>query len=156
MREQQLGTRVVVASLVALCAIAAFAVVGGTGLAGALKNPGKGQYGGQYQGKVTICHKHHVTIRVATVAWLRAHQHHGDTMGPCSAAAIAAAKVKASKLKAKHTQAATGVATTTAPGSNGKSHGQKGPKAAVGASAATKGPGSGNGNGNANGHGKNG
>ena len=64
MRERKFGRRVGVASVVALCALAAFAVIGGTGLAGGLANPGKGQYGGQYggqyQGKVTICHKGHV------------------------------------------------------------------------------------------------
>lgn len=170
MRERKFGRRVGITSLVALCAVAAFAVIGGTGLAGELANPGNAQYGagGQYHGKVTICHKNHVTIRIAMVAWLRAHQRHGDTMGPCSAAAVKAAKVKAAKLKtakvkAKQSQVTTeGTATTSASsnGSKGKSHGPKGPKqtpptvgeAQGAAAAATHGPPPGHGNG----HGKNG
>lgn len=170
MRERKFGRRVGITSLVALCAVAAFAVIGGTGLAGELANPGNAQYGagGQYHGKVTICHKNHVTIRIAMVAWLRAHQRHGDTMGPCSAAAVKAAKVKAAKLKtakvkAKQSQVTTeGTATTSASsnGSKGKSRGPKGPKQtpstvgeAQGAAAAvTHGPPPGHGNG----HGKNG
>ena len=154
MRERKFGRRVGVTSLVALCALVAFAVIGGTGLAGGLANPGKGQYGGQYQGKVTVCHKGHVTIRVAMVAWLRAHQHHGDTMGPCSAAAVKAAKVKAAKLKGKQSQVSTEDAATSSSGSNGKTHGPKGPKSTAAGAGATNGPPPGHGNGN--GHGKNG
>jgi hypothetical protein len=171
MRERKFGRRVVIASLVAVCAVAAFAVIGGTGLAKDLANPGNAQYGagGQYHGKVTICHKGHVTIKVAMVAWFRAHQRHGDTMGPCSAAAVKAAKVKAAKvktakLKGKQSQVTTeDTATTTSSGSSGKAHGPKGPKhtssaagAAQPATGATSGPPSGHGNGNANGHGKHG
>jgi hypothetical protein len=125
MRERKFGRRVGAASVVALCALAAFAVIGGTGLAGGLANPGKGQYGGQYQGKVTICHKGHVTIRVAMVAWLRAHQRHGDTMGPCSAAAVKAAKLKAAKLKAGHSQSSTHGKGAEKSAQKGK-HGPKG------------------------------
>ena len=171
MRERKFSRRVGVTSLVALCALVAFAVIGGTGLAGELANPGNAQYGagGQYHGKVTICHKGHVTIRVAMVAWVRAHQRHGDTMGPCSTAAVKAAKVKAAKLKAKaakgnakHSQVASQDAAAGTAGSNGKAHGHKGPKqsstpdVSQGASApsATHGPPPGHGNGN--GHGKNG
>jgi len=170
MRERKLGRRVGVASLVAVCAVAAFAVVGGTGLAQGLANPGNAQYGagGQYHGKVTICHKGHVTIRVAMVAWFRAHQRHGDTMGPCSAAAVKAAKVKAAKMKAAklkgtQSQVTTEDTATTSPGSNGKAHGPKGPKhtsSAAGndqtSTGVASGPPSGHGNGNANGHGKHG
>jgi hypothetical protein len=168
MSERKFGRRVGVTSLVALCAVAAFAVIGGTGLAGGLANPGKGQYGGQYQGKVTICHKDHVTIRVAMVAWLRAHQHHGDTMGPCTAAAVKAAKVNAAKLKAKHGQTTTetGAATTApptakhAPKGKGKGHasstsGDTGSSQMITAPP-SPGNGNGNGNGHGNGHGKNG
>ena len=170
MRERMFGRRVGIASLVAVCAVAAFAVIGGTGLAQELTNPGNAQYGagGQYHGKVTICHKGHVTIRVAMVAWFRAHQRHGDTMGPCSAAAVKAAKVKAAKVKAaklkgKQSQVTTEDTATTSSGSNGKTHGPKGPKhvsSAAGADQATAGAAtgspSGHGNGNANGHGKHG
>jgi hypothetical protein len=169
-----LGRRVAVTSLVALGAITAFAVIGGTGLAKELANPGKSQYGagGQYHGKVTVCHKGHVTISVAMVAWFRAHQHHGDTMGPCSAAAVQAAKlkaakVKAAKLKAKHghsteTGAATTAAPTTTHGSKGKAKGHASSASGDTGSSQTvttppsTGHGNGNGNGQGNGHGKNG
>ena len=63
-----------------------FAAIGGTGLAGSLVKPVKAQYGqygpGQYvnPGKVTLCHKQKVTIRVSTRA-LPAHEAHGDTSG---------------------------------------------------------------------------
>jgi len=161
MRERTFGRRVGVTSLVAIGAIAAFALIGGTGLAKELANPGKAQYGagGQYHGKVTICHKNHVTIKVAMVAWVRAHQHHGDTMGPCSAAAVKAAKVKAAKLKAKHGQTTTetGAATTTAPtkhASKGKGKGHASSTSGdTGSSQATTTPSS---SGHGNGHGKNG
>jgi hypothetical protein len=168
MRERKFGRRVGIASLVAVCAVAAFAVIGGTGLAKDLANPGNAQYGagGQYHGKVTICHKGHVTIKVAMVAWFRAHQRHGDTMGPCSAAAVKAAKVKAAKLKGKQSQVTTEDTATTSTGSNGKGHGPKGPKQTSSSAGGTQtaaagtatGPpsGHGNGNGNGNGHGKNG
>lgn len=92
---------------VAFGAVAAFAAIGGTGLAGGLAKPSKAQYGpGQYQnpGKVTICHKGKVTIRVSVRAQ-PAHEAHGDTIGPCSAAG--AAKVKAAKAaKTKAAKAA--------------------------------------------------
>jgi hypothetical protein len=89
---------------VALGAILAFAAIGGTGLAGSLAKPVKAQYGpGQYvnPGKVTLCHKQKVTIRVSTRA-VPAHQAHGDTVGTCAQARAAAkAKAKAEKAAAK-------------------------------------------------------
>jgi hypothetical protein len=163
MRERTFGRRVGVASVVALCALAAFAVIGGTGLAGGLANPGKGQYGGQYggqyQGKVTICHKGHVTIRVAMVAWLRAHERHGDTMGPCSAAAVKAAKLKAAKLKAAKLKAEHSQSTTHGKGA-GKSaknakHGPKGQSGSTSTSDDTEDTGNET-HGHGNGHGNNG
>jgi hypothetical protein len=140
-----------------VAAIAAFAVVGGTGLAGGLAKPFNAQYGpGQYHGKVTICHKGHVTIRVAMVAWFRAHQHHGDSMGPCSAAAVKAAKLKAAKLKAEHSQS-----TTHDKGAGKSAQAKHGPKGHSGSSStsddtedATETHGHGGGHGN--GHGNNG
>ena len=78
---------------VALGAILAFAAIGGTGLAGSLAKPVKAQYApGQYvnPGKVTLCHKQKVTIRVSTRA-MPAHVAHGDTVGSCAGAAAAAA-----------------------------------------------------------------
>ncbi len=94
---------------VALGAILAFAAIGGTGLAGSLAKPVKAQYGpGQYvnPGKVTLCHKQKVTIRVSTRA-VPAHQAHGDTVGTCAQARAAAkAKAKAEKAAAKVEKAA--------------------------------------------------
>jgi hypothetical protein len=151
--------------LIVGAAIAAFAVVGGTGLAGEFANPGNAQYGagGQYHGKVTICHKGHVTIRVAMVAWLRAHERHGDTMGPCSAAAVKAAKLNAAKLKAAKLKAEHSQSTTHGKGA-GKSaqkakHGSKGQGGSTSTSDDSEDAGTethGHGNGHGNGHGKNG
>ena len=158
MRERTFGTRVGIASLVAVCAVAAFAVIGGTGLAKDLANPGNAQYGagGQYHGKVTICHKGHVTIRVAMVAWLRAHERHGDSMGPCSAAAVKAAKLKAAKLKAEHSQS-----TTHDKGAGKSAQAKHGPKGHSGSPSTSDDPEGAtethsHGNGHGNGHGKNG
>jgi hypothetical protein len=151
--------------LIVVAAIAAFAVVGGSGLAGEFANPGNAQYGagGQYHGKVTICHKGHVTIRVAMVAWLRAHERHGDTMGPCSAAAVKAAKLKAAKLKAAKLKAEHSQSTTHGKGA-GKSalkakHGPKGQGGSPSTSDDTEDAAAethGHGNGHGNGHGHNG
>ena len=155
MRERKFGRRVGAASVVALCALAAFAVIGGTGLAGGLANPGKGQYGGQYQGKVTICHKGHVTIRVAMVAWLRAHERHGDTMGPCSAAAVKAAKLKAAKLKAAKLKAGHSQSSTHGKGAEKSAQkGKHGPKGQ--GSTSTSGETEDADTGHGNGHGHNG
>jgi len=144
--------------LIVGAAIAVFAVVGGTGLAGEFANPGNAQYGagGQYHGKVTICHKGHVTIRVAMVAWLRAHERHGDTMGPCSAAAVKAAKLKAAKLKAEHSQS-----TTHDKGAGKSAQAKHGPKGHSGSPSTSDDPEGAtethsHGNGHGNGHGKNG
>ena len=93
---RRLGTTVAVA----FGAVVAFAAIGGTGFAGSLVKPSKAQYGlGQYQnpGKVTVCHKAKVTIRISMRA-LPAHQAHGDAVGSCAAVA---AKAKAAKAKAK-------------------------------------------------------
>ena len=110
--------RLGVTLFVALAAVVAFAVVGGTGLAGGLAKPVNAQYGpGQYQygAKITICHKNKVTIRISINAW-PAHQKHGDQIGSCAAVAAAkakaekaelrAAKLEAAKLKAKKLEAA--------------------------------------------------
>ena len=166
---------------VALGAVAAFAMIGGTSLAGGLGKPAKSQYGpGQYQygAKVTVCHKGKVTIRVAFVAWKRAHEKHGDTLGPCTGAAAKAAKAaklakaaKAAKLKAKaakvkaakeKAETASGVESSASSESKG-SKPAKAPKPAKPGKPAdatasapapvTAAPGPGNGSGKA--HGKN-
>ena len=101
---------------VAFGAVVAFAAIGGTGFAGGLAKPSKAQYGpGQYQnpGKVTVCHKGKVTIRISIRAW-PAHQAHGDVQGTCTALAAKlkagkaakAAKVKAAKAEKKAAKAA--------------------------------------------------
>ena len=63
---------------VAAVAIAAFASLGGAGLAQSAI--GLAQY--QYGEKVTICHKAKKTIRISVRAW-PAHKRHGDTEGAC-------------------------------------------------------------------------
>jgi len=106
--ERKKPMRLGITLTVALGAILAFAAIGGTGLAGSLAKPVKAQYApGQYvnPGKVTLCHKQKVTIRVSTRA-MPAHAAHGDTVGSCAAAAAAAAKAKAAKASAKAEKAA--------------------------------------------------
>ena len=103
---RRLGTTVAVA----FGAVVAFAAIGGTGFAGSVVKPSKAQYGpGQYQnpGKVTVCHKGKVTIRISMRA-LPAHQAHGDAVGSCAAVAAKgkAAKAKAAKAKAAKAKAA--------------------------------------------------
>lgn len=100
---RRLGTTVAVA----FGAVVAFAAIGGTGFAGSVVKPSKAQYGpGQYQnpGKVTVCHKGKVTIRISMRA-LPAHQAHGDAVGSCAAVA---AKAKAGKAKAAKVKPAKG------------------------------------------------
>ena len=95
--------RIGITVTVALGAVAAFSVIGGTGLAGSLAKPVKAQYApGQYvnPGKVTLCHKEKVTLRVSTRA-LPAHQAHGDTVGSSCAAVRAAKAAKAEARAAK-------------------------------------------------------
>ena len=127
---------------VALGAVVAFAAVGGTGFAGSLAKPSKTQYApGQYvnPGKVTICHKGKVTIRVSMRA-LPAHEAHGDDVGSCAAVA---AKAKAAKAKAKAAKA--------------KAKAAKAPEtdaSADASSSAASGRGNGKGNGNGNGKAK--
>ena len=157
MREPRFGRRLGATAFVAVAAIAAFAVVGGTGLAGGLAKPFNAQYGpGQYHGKVTICHKGKVTLRISVAAWPAHRDRHGDSMGPCSAAAVKAAKLKAAKLKAEHSQ------STTHDKGAGKSaqakHGPKGHSGSPSTSDDTEGATEthSHGNGHGNGHGKNG
>lgn len=168
MTERRFGRRLGVTALVAVGAIASFAVIGGTGLAGGLAKPFKAQYGpGQYQAhKVTICHKGKVTIRVSVNA-LPAHvRRHGDVVGPCTVASIKAAKLK----KAKHTKAvkAAKVEKATKMEKQAARAAKRAAKAAAksqaqGAATDTvsaetskvHGPPSSPGNGHGNGHGKN-
>ena len=166
MTERRFGRRLGATALVTVAAVAAFAVIGGTGLAGGLAKPGKAQYGpgGQYQGKVTICHKGWVTIRVSWAAWPAHLNRHDDTMGACSAAAVKAGKLKAAKLNAKHAKASK-AEKAAAKAERKAKHASKGKHAATAedtadseTSASTGGtpPGHSNGNGHGNGNGHNG
>jgi hypothetical protein len=79
--------RVAATAIVSAGLLVPLAVFGGTGLA-QTGSPAQAQY------KITICHHTHskkhptVTISISNKAW-KAHQRHGDTMGPCAAAASA-------------------------------------------------------------------
>ena len=129
-----------VALAVALVTVltAAFAALGGVGVAQSAISAFQYQYGK----KVTVCHKGKKTITISRAA-LPAHLKHGDTVGTCAQAAKAkkakaakikaakakAAKAKASKAKAKGRKAeqptieAVSATETSAPG-KGKGKGQ--------------------------------
>lgn len=83
--------RLAAALAVAVCAVTAFAALGGVGLAQTAGGPGKGQYGK----KVQICHKGK-TISISKSA-LPAHLRHGDAAGTCASVAAKAKKAKAAK-----------------------------------------------------------
>ena len=100
--ERKTPKRLGITVTVAFGAIVAFAAIGGTGLAGSLAKPVKAQYApGQFVnlGKVILCHKQKVTIRVSTRA-VPAHAAHGDTVGSCATARAAQAKAAAKAEKA--------------------------------------------------------
>jgi hypothetical protein len=80
--------RIAVTTSVAVTSLIAFAVIGGTGLAGG-PGSGKSQYAPGYANgqKITICH-HGKTLRVALVSW-KAHEKHGDTKAACATDATA-------------------------------------------------------------------
>ena len=83
--------RLAAALAVAVCAVTAFAALGGVGLAQTSGGPGKGQYGK----KVQVCHKGK-TISISKSA-LPAHLRHGDAAGTCASVAAKAKKAKAAK-----------------------------------------------------------
>ena len=86
------------------CMLVALSALGGVGRAENVISSAQGAYGK----KVTICHKGKKTISISKSAW-RAHQRHGDTLGPCSSPAAKAAKAKkakAAKAKAAKAKAA--------------------------------------------------
>jgi hypothetical protein len=130
-KGRKLRGRTLLGLTVTLSALVAFAVFGGTGLAGSTAKAVKTQYGpGQYQNasKVTICHKGKVTIRVSVNA-LPAHEAHGDAVGTCAAGAAAAKErqAKAKAAKVKQSQESSGESATTTGGSvkgNGNGKGQ--------------------------------
>ena len=124
--------RRVLSLVVALVAVSALAALGAVSLAGGATTSRAAQY--QYApGKVTICHKGKVTIRVSENA-LPAHRTHGDVVGTCASVAAkakatkaAAAKAKAAKAKAANAKA-NGRSATDAPqdAANGHGNGNKG------------------------------
>ena len=94
--------RIAVAAALATSLLAAFAALGGVGVAQSAISSAQYQYGK----KVTICHKGK-TITVSKAAE-PAHVRHGDAVGTCAAAAKAkkakAAKAAAAKAKAEQKQ----------------------------------------------------
>lgn len=110
--RKRLGLR----ATVTVGAIVAFATIGGTGLAGSLATPANAQDApGQdvSPGKVTVCHKEKVTIRVSTRA-LPAHEAHGDTVGTCAAGQAADAEKADAKAAAKAAKAEARAAAKSA------------------------------------------
>ena len=71
--------------VVAIAASAAFAALGGVGLAQNGIGHQQSQVGlqqFQYGKKVTVCHKGKKSIRISVRGWL-GHKRHGDAMGTC-------------------------------------------------------------------------
>jgi hypothetical protein len=99
-RRTRRGLRVILAGGVGALAFAALTSVGA-----AVSPSGTVAATVKYTEKVTICHRTHskknpfVTIRVSRNA-LKAHQRHGDTIGPCSSATFTlCVKGKTTKVK---------------------------------------------------------
>jgi hypothetical protein len=118
-KSRGLRRRIAVTTSVAVTSLAAFAAMGGTGVAG---GPGSGnsQYAPGYANgqKITVCHKGK-TIRVALVSW-KGHEKHGDTKGAC----VTAGATSATKDKNKPSTE-TSTSTSTSKGkSNGKAKGK--------------------------------
>ena len=119
--------RVAATAIVSAGLLVPLAVFGGTGFA-QIGSPAQVQY------KITICHHTHSkkhpthTITISAKAW-KAHQRHGDTLGPCAAA-----------TSAKHTNGKAKGHSKTPPTSQSQNKGQ--------------GNGQGNGQAQGKGHGK--
>ncbi len=122
--SNQRKSRIAGAAVLATSLVAAFAALGGIGIAqGAISAV---QY--QYGHKATICHKGK-TISVAKAA-VPAHTRHGDTVGACSSAAAKAkhaeaehAKSKGEHGKAEHAKSKAEHAKAEKP-DTGKGHGK--------------------------------
>jgi hypothetical protein len=112
-------SRIVIAAVVALAAVAAFASLGGVGLA--TSAIGLAQY--QYGKKVTICHKGKNTLTISAKAWA-AHQRHHDTLGTCAQAR----KANKGKHKGESHHAPNPASGSGATGSDAstKQHGKSG------------------------------
>lgn len=144
---RRLATPIAVIALLAAGGFAAVSIASGGGLAHGVTTGLTTTTGG----KVTVCHRtgskkkpfHTITVAVPAV---RAHLKHGDVLGPCTVATVAAMK-KHGKGAAKHTTTTT---TTTTAQSTPTAHGNSG---AHGASGGSHGNGGEHGNGNGGGGG---
>ena len=149
---RRLATPVAVIALLAAGGFAAVSIASGGGL-------GHGTTTGLTTttgGKVAICHrtgskKHPFHTIIVAVPAVRAHLKHGDVLGPCTVATVAAMK-KHGKGAAKHAATTT---TTTSTGTTAQNastaHGNSGTH---GASGSSHGNGGEHGNGNGGGGGK--
>jgi hypothetical protein len=133
---RRLATPVAAIALLAAGGFAAVSIASGGGLANGITTGLTTTTGG----KVTVCHRtgstkhpfHTITVAVPAV---RAHLKHGDVLGPCTVATVAAMK-KHGKGAAKHTATTTTTSSTaqntsTAHGNsgthgNGEEHGNAG------------------------------
>jgi hypothetical protein len=122
---RRLATPVAVIALLAAGGFAAVSIASGGGL-GHGTTTGLTTTAG---GKVTICHRtgskkkpfHTITVAVPAV---RAHLKHGDVLGPCTVATVAAMK-KHGRGAAKHTTTTTTTTSTTAQNTSA-AHGNSG------------------------------
>ena len=145
---RRLATPVAVIALLAAGVFAAVSIASGGGLAHGITTGLTTTTGG----KVAICHRtgskkkpfHTITVAVSAV---RAHLKHGDVLGPCTVATVAAMK-KHGKGAAKH---ATTTTTGTTAQNTPTAHGNSGAHGASGDSH-----GNGGEHGNAGGNGKGG
>ena len=139
---RRLATPIAVIALLAAGGFAAVSIASGGGLAHGVTTGLTTTTGG----KVTVCHRtgskkhpfHTITVAVPAV---RAHLKHGDVLGPCTVATVAAMK-KHGKGAAKHTTTTT--TTTTTAQNTPTAHGNSG---AHGASGGSHGNAGGNGQG---------
>ena len=147
---RRLATPVAVIALLAAGVFAAVSIASGGGLAHGITTGLTTTTGG----KVAICHRtgskkkpfHTITVAVSAV---RAHLKHGDVLGPCTVATVAAMK-KHGKGAAKHATTTTTTTGTTAQNTP-TAHGNSGAHGASGDSH-----GNGGEHGNAGGNGKGG
>ena len=123
---RRLATPVAVIALLAAGGFAAVSIASGGGL-GHGTTTGLTTTAG---GKVAICHRtgskkkpfHTITVAVPAV---RAHLKHGDVLGPCTVATVAAMK-KHGRGAAKHTTTTTTTTTSTTAQNTSAAHGNSG------------------------------
>ena len=125
---RRLATPIAVIALLAAGGFAAVSIASGGGLAHGVTTGLTTTTGG----KVTVCHRtgskkkpfHTITVAVPAV---RAHLKHGDVLGPCTVATVAAMK-KHGKGAAKHTTTTTTTTAQNTPTAHGNSgaHGASG------------------------------